>query len=95
MTGRDTFESSDGETGSMVVAAVLFLGIGYLFGADIEGDKKVTTALNWAIKTTKRCEISYRTDGFPSVADCLKGTIAKAEEEVREEKRAEGYDPRR
>jgi hypothetical protein len=74
---------------------LLFLGLGYLLGGGIESDRKVDAAMDWAIQTTKRCETSYRTDGFSSVADCLKGTIAKAEEEVREEKRAEGYDPRR
>lgn len=95
MAWNDRNSDSENETGSIIWISLLFLGLGYLLGGGIEGDRKMDSAMSWAVQTTKRCEVSYRTDGFLSVTDCLKGSIAKAEEEEREEKRAEGYDPRR
>lgn len=73
--------------------AVLLFGL--FVGWGIGKDRGWNDAGEWAVRTTRHCEASYRTEGFSSVTDCLKGTIAKAEEEQREEKRAEGYDPRR
>lgn len=88
-------EPTDDAKRSATIIGIVFLGIGLLLGWGIGSDRAWSDAGNWAVRTTRHCEASYRTEGFSSVTDCLKGTIAKAEEEQREEKRAEGYDPRR
>ena len=87
-------EPADSEKRSATVIGALFLGIGVLLGWSIGRDRAWDEAGDWAVRTTRHCEASYRTEGFPSVTDCLQRTIASAEEEQREEKRAEGYDPR-
>ncbi len=88
-------DSADEATWSATIAGIVFLGIGYLIGGGIEGDQRFRSAIEWATTTAQRCEKTYRADGYSSVTDCLRTKIAKAEEAAREEKRADGYDPRR
>ncbi len=73
----------------------MVLGIGYVLGGGIEGDRKERVALDWAVEKIEHCETPYVREDFASVTDCLKGAIAEVEEDRREEARAEGYDPRR
>lgn len=73
----------------------MVLGIGYVLGGGIEGDRKEQAALEWAIEKIELCETPYAREDFASVTDCLKGAIAEVERDRREEARAEGYDPRR
>ena len=88
-------EPTDSEKRSTTLIGAVFLGIGVLLGWGIGRDRAWDEAGDWAVRTTQQCETSYRTAGYSSVADCLKGIIASAKREQREEKQAEGYDPRR
>jgi hypothetical protein len=73
---------------------MLILGMGYLLGGGIEGDRKEQAAIDWAVETTKDCEVSYREFSDFSVSDCLEDAIARIEDEKRQEARAERHDPR-
>lgn len=88
-------EPTDKEKLTATIIGVVFLVIGYLLGGGIEGDQRWKAAMDWAVQTTRQCEISTRTEGRPDVTDCLKRAIAQGEEEQRAERQAEGYDPRR
>jgi hypothetical protein len=78
----------------IVVASLVFFGIGALLGSGIGGDRKAREALSWAEQTVAECERSYRADGYDSVTDCLKGTIDEAEVHRREDLQGEDVAPR-
>ena len=71
---------------------LVFLGIGYVFGSQVEGRRKEQAALDWATETTMACEFSRRSGEYVSIVDCLKEARAKIEEERRDEAQAEGND---
>ncbi|WP_157082068.1 hypothetical protein [Sphingomonas pruni] len=82
------------DNGSATWVGILFLGLGLLFGWGFGGDRKEKAALDWAVKTTRGCEQSYRTKGYPNVADCLQGAIEEIDDERAVEARSDGGDPR-
>lgn len=82
------------DKGSVMWIALLFLGLGLLFGWGIGGDRKEKAALDWAVETTRRCEASYRGKGDASVADCLQRAIDEIDDEKAAEAQAEGRNPR-
>jgi hypothetical protein len=85
-------EPTDSDT---IISGALFLGIGLFLAWGIGKERAWNDALNWATAATQHCETSYRAEGFSSVTDCLKGAIAKAEEEEQQAKQEDGPpDPR-
>ncbi|UZW54749.1 hypothetical protein NUH86_14860 [Sphingobium sp. JS3065] len=95
MDEGDIHEASSNNSKSIMWISLLFLGLGYLIGGLIEGDRKEQAALNWTVRTTADCESSYKAEEFDNVTDCVKETIAALKEEKRDEARTEDHDPRR
>lgn len=87
-------EAAGGDKIKASIIALVFLVIGFLSGAGIEGDRKVKAALDWAVQTTRQCETSSQTEGEPDVTECLEGAIADVEAERQAERQAEGVHPR-
>ena len=86
-------ESGDGA--GIAVGGIVALIVGYLIGQSIGRDHAWDDAGKWAVQTTRHCEASYRSAGFSTVTDCLKGAIADAQEAERQQKQADGPpDPR-
>lgn len=78
---------------SLNAVSAIALGLGLMFGWGIGKSNAQDQMIAWTIEIAQGCEQSYRREGFSSVSECLEGTIAKAVEEQREEKRAEAGHP--
>ena len=56
-------------------------GGGFLIGNALGGDRARSSAIDWAIRTTAKCEQSLSVNGFENVTECLESEATVAEEE--------------